>query len=187
MTNMKNMLLWSTAIILATIGPVAAAEPCPPKPERPVRSGDSPLFNTIWTITTVEKHSPTDESDTISEHICPGDQLVFRQAHRWSAETPRRMFAVPGPTLADRWDVPRDTEIKVEKTPGGRLCFTIDLQHEGRANKEPHTFFFRRNVNSRDRIRLYGVFGDSDSNACAKDPTDDSHGGTLHGDDEGFD
>lgn len=183
MITMRTTLLWTVAVVLASFATVAAASPgeCPSNVVKDKRPGDSPLFNTIWTITGVEPHK---DGEDISEHICKGDQLMFRRAPPWPPEGAGRLSVVPGPRLAARWGLGPGAEIDVRHTDGGRLCFAVELQHGGRAGeKVSHLFLFGREIDSEDRVVLYGEMAEGTIGECGDD--DDIHGGTLHGHDEG--
>ena len=183
MITMRTTLMWGVAVVLASFAADAAASPgeCPPVVVKDKRPGDSPLFNTIWTITGVVPHK---DGEDISEHICKGDQLMFRRAPPWPPEGAGRLSVVPAPKLAARWGLEPGAEIDVRVTDGGRLCFAVELQHGGRTGeKVSHLLVFKREIDSKDRVVLYGGMDEGTYDECSEG--DDIHGGTLHGHDEG--
>lgn len=174
MTDSWKILCCGLAMLVAGFSN-AAAQPCPQESSGTLRPGEPPLFNTIWTFTEVRPHQLGHD---ISGHVCAGDQLVFRQVHSWTPGEVGPVFVMPGPALAVRWNLAPGDEIEVRRAPGGRLCFVVNLTHGN--EPEPHVFFFHRAIDSTDRVMLTGRFGAGNISQCETEPSDGSHGGTLH-------
>lgn len=196
MINLTKALVWSIAATAVGVGcavaaepmGVARAEPCPAdfRVPRPQPGNFGWMYNTIWTITDFTPHPSLETGDPAEEdyeHICPGDQLAFRETPLWTPDTEVRRFVIPGPTLAPRWNLQQGEEIELALTPGGRLCFLRELPHANPSSPKNHLFFFRWIITGNGVKKLQGVVRPQGGNqdTCAKPLSDSAHGGTFHG------